>query len=83
MQRAATEFFEVWSEWAKAWASNPNGECLQWRWLKSGYCNGGECAEARQVGTVQVRDSKLGDASPVLEYPPGTWKVFLSEVRGA
>lgn len=71
----------IWTAWVKSQGSNPNGECLEWRWLKSSYSNGGDmCVEARQRGTVQVRDSKLGDASPVVEYTPAAWRAFITRL---
>lgn len=38
------------------------------------------CVEARRplAGVVLVRDSKLGDDSPVLEWTVGEWTAFLS-----
>ncbi|HEU5129330.1 MAG TPA: DUF397 domain-containing protein [Glycomyces sp.] len=37
--------------------------------------------EARQASSlVQVRDSKLGDASPILDASPADWRSFLAAV---
>ena len=33
-------------------------------------------------GTVGVRDSKQGDASPVLEFTASEWEAFVGGVRG-
>jgi len=55
----------IGEDWAKSTHSNPNGACL----------------EARQDGTVQVRDSVLGDASPVQGYAPAAWQDFLARAR--
>jgi Domain of unknown function (DUF397) len=53
------------ADWAKSSASNPNGECL----------------EARDVGVVQVRDSKIAATSPVLTFSPAAWETFLVTLR--
>ena len=53
-------------------------------WRKSSHCDGGACAEVALVavpGEVLVRDSKLGDASPILTFTPAEWAVFLGQVR--
>lgn len=52
-------------------------------WAKSTRSSGGNgCVEGRLVdGGVAVRDSKLGDASPVLEFGSGAWQALLSEVK--
>lgn len=58
-------------------------------WRKSSYSsNGGQsCVEARRRpagGTgpaVQVRDSTLGDASPVLTVTPRAFRALLGSVR--
>ncbi len=72
----------IWSEWVKSTHSLATGNCLKWRWLKSSYSNPtGACVEARQRGTVQVRDSTLGDASPVTEYTRAAWKAFIAQIR--
>lgn len=48
--------------WRKASASNPT-DCVQ-------------LAEAEGGGTL-VRDSKLGDSSPVLHFTPSEMKAFI------
>jgi hypothetical protein len=48
-------------------------------WLKSSLSSGGDnCVEVRQDdnGVVSVRDSKLGEASPVLSFAPTEWVAF-------
>ncbi|GLZ75955.1 hypothetical protein Afil01_07620 [Actinorhabdospora filicis] len=52
-------------------------------WRKSSRSGGnqGQCVEARtDVVTVDVRDSKLGDASPILAVAPADWRGFLATV---
>lgn len=46
----------------------------------------GQCAEVAswgksRRGVIGVRDSKLGVASPVLEFSPGAWQAFTGSLR--
>lgn len=42
----------------------------------------GNCVELRLgEGAVQVRDSKLGDASPIFELAPADYAVLLAEFK--
>jgi hypothetical protein len=42
----------------------------------------GDCVEIRLSDeAVQVRDSKLGDASPVLDLDPAAYAVLLAEFK--
>jgi hypothetical protein len=52
-------------------------------WTKSSYSgNNNGCVEvARLQGTVFVRDSKLGEGSPVLAFTPHEWACFVAGVR--
>ena len=81
------------SEWKKSSYSAANGACLEWRrssysfsngncleWRKSSFSNpNGECVEV--AAGVQVRDSRLGDASPVLSFPAAAWAAFTGGLR--
>lgn len=53
-------------------------------WRKSSRSSGGAndaCVEARQAGRmVEVRDTKLGEASPILGASPADWHGFLSAI---
>ena len=71
--------------WRKSGYSFSNGNCVEARWRKSSRSHAnGNCAEARASGgMVQVRDSKLGDASPVLSFAQGDWSAFVAGVKGA
>lgn len=54
------------------------------KWRKSSRSgnNQGECVEvATEVERTLVRDSKLGETSPVLGFSPGAWKRFLSTLK--
>lgn len=53
-------------------------------WRKSSRSNGGggACVEVAQVtDATGVRDSKLGEASPILALTNEAWTAFLSEVK--
>lgn len=48
-----------------------------WKSSRSGN-TGGACVEARtHGGLIQVRDTKLGAASPVLDVSPAEWAALL------
>lgn len=57
-------------------------------WGKSSYSggSGGNCVEARQQGNsenlvVQLRDSQLGAASPILSVPPSAFRRMLTALK--
>lgn len=53
-------------------------------WRKSSHSggNGGDCVEVASLGhRAGVRDSKLGDASPVLRVPAGSLVALLDGIR--
>ena len=52
-------------------------------WRTASDCNGASsCVEVASVdGCILVRDSKLGDASPVLRVPVPAWWSFLAAVK--
>jgi hypothetical protein len=63
-------------------------ERLSAEWQKSSYsANGGQnCVEARKQGAesgpvVQLRDSQLGSASPVLTVSPRAFRALLRSIR--
>lgn len=48
-------------------------------WKRSTRCSSGGCVEVRHNnGRVVLRDSKLGDDSPELEFTPAEWDSFLA-----
>lgn len=74
------------SEWRKSSrSSNTGGDCVEARflsheWKKSSRSGntGDACVEARaQHGVIQVRDTKLGAASPILAASPAAWAALL------
>ncbi len=56
---------------------------LNWRKSTFSNGNGGSCVEVADLpdGGRAVRDTKLGEASPVLRYTEAEWKAFLAGVR--
>jgi len=51
-------------------------------WRKSSRSGGqGNCVEARLNGTPEIRDSKMGDASPVLELSRDAFVALLNNVK--
>ncbi|THV42817.1 DUF397 domain-containing protein [Glycomyces buryatensis] len=73
------------NEWKKSSRSgNQGGDCLEARWKKSSRSSnqGGDCVEARtHAGVVQVRDTKLGEASPILDLSPADWRAILADQK--
>lgn len=46
------------------------------------FCADGICVEVRFAdGCVEVRDSKLGDSSPVFRYTTGAWRWLLASIE--
>ena len=53
-------------------------------WQKSSFCNGASsCVEVAALadGGVALRDSKLGDNSPILRFTSGEWAAFTAGAR--
>jgi len=51
-------------------------------WRKSSRSgSGGNCVEARLNGTPEIRDSKMGEASPVLELSRNDFVALLNNVK--
>ncbi|MQM24133.1 DUF397 domain-containing protein [Glycomyces albidus] len=71
-------------EWKKSSRSGQTGgQCVEARWKKSSRSGstGGACVEVRGQGDViQVRDTKLGEDSPILDASPSDWRGFLTAV---
>ena len=62
-----------------------SGECAEiGAWRRASLCNGGACVEAGSGdAVVGVRDSQLGDASPVLVFSGGAWERFTAALKAA
>lgn len=73
--------------WRKSsYSDGQGGNCVEARvapWRKSSYSDnqGGNCVEARVAGLPQIRDSKLGDDSPILTLDQSTFAGFLATVK--
>jgi len=51
-------------------------------WTTASGCANDSCVEVDLTGrSVKVRDGKLGDDSPVLEFTPDEWAAFQSGAR--
>jgi len=53
----------------------------KWRKSSRSNPNGGNCVEARLNGTPEIRDSKMGDVSPVLELSRNDFVALLNNVK--
>lgn len=62
---------------------NLNEGPLDEQWRKATRSNNnGACAQVRKIDDViQVRDSKLGEASPILGFNEVEWAAFLDGAR--
>ncbi|MEV0698849.1 DUF397 domain-containing protein [Saccharopolyspora sp. NPDC050389] len=68
--------------WRKSSRSNGTGNCVEVGWRSYSAANG-SCVEIGQgVDLVGLRDSKLGDASPVLAVSRARWADFVAAVKG-
>ncbi|MEU8538788.1 DUF397 domain-containing protein [Streptomyces sp. NPDC048717] len=69
--------------WFKSsYSGSEGGACLEvaYNWRKSSYSGsqGGACVEvATHPAAVHVRDSKLGETSPVFTVSPTAWNAFV------
>ncbi len=53
-------------------------------WRKSTRCASAACVEVAEDGSgggVHVRDSKLGDDSPVVTFEQADWRAFVTDLR--
>jgi hypothetical protein len=75
------------SEWKKSSRSSQSGgQCVEARYLTNEWRkasrsdqSGGNCVEARAIDSVvQVRDTKLGEDSPILDVAPRDWLALLA-----
>ena len=50
-------------------------------WLRPARCETGNCVEiADFAGDVLIRDSKLGESSPVLHFTWAEWRAFVDDI---
>ena len=53
-----------------------------WRKAKASGADGNNCVEVRKrEGAFQVRDSKLGEASPIFDFSPDTLAALIRSSR--
>ncbi|MFI2739018.1 DUF397 domain-containing protein [Streptomyces sp. NPDC018711] len=76
MSAAALSWFK------SSYSGSEGGACLEvaYDWRKSSYSSdeGGDCVEvAAHPAAVHVRDSKLGESSPVFSVSPAAWGSFV------
>jgi hypothetical protein len=52
-------------------------------WRTSSFTDNGTCVEVADLpdGGRLVRDTKLGEASPVLRYTAAEWRAFIDGVK--
>jgi len=56
-----------------------NGSCVEVAWTRSSYCSSGGCVEVGgDDGRILLRNSKLGEDSPVIEFTPAAWTAFVT-----
>jgi hypothetical protein len=74
-------------EWQKSSRSGSQGDCVELRlgpdWQKSSHSAAQtDCVELRQrADVVQVRDSKLGDASPILGLDATSYASVIKHLK--
>jgi hypothetical protein len=72
-------------EWRKSSHSLNEVSCVEVAevWRRAAGCEAGHCVEiADAPDVVLVRDSKLGDNSPVLTFDREAWAGFVAGVKG-
>jgi hypothetical protein len=70
--------------WRKSSRSGNTAECVEvGNWRKSTRSgNEGDCVEAgNSSANVAVRDTKLGESSPVLSFAPEQWRTFILSTK--
>ncbi|MEO6082448.1 MAG: DUF397 domain-containing protein [Umezawaea sp.] len=70
--------------WFTSSYSSANAQCVEaaFIWFTSSYSSAdAECVEAAFIpGHTLLRDSKLGEGSPVLAFGPARWASFTSAI---
>lgn len=71
------------ARWIRSSFSNAQTDCVELAWIKSSYSQTQDnCVELAQLGDrIGIRDSKKGDASPVLRFTPAGLVAFITEAR--
>lgn len=69
------------SKWRKSTRSGDQGNCVEWR-KSSRSANQGDCVELRkEAGDFLVRDSKLGESSPVFGIGSDSFAAMLDNLK--
>ena len=68
--------------WRKSTFSGGEGNCVEVAnpWRKSTR-SVNSCVEVARDSVVLVRDTKLGEDSPVLAVTPAAWTAFVNRIR--
>lgn len=68
------------AEWRRS-SHCESGNCLEVAWTKSTHSGADGCVEIAPGEVVLMRDSKIGEASPVLSFGLAAWRAFIEDVR--
>jgi hypothetical protein len=69
------------SKWRRSTRSGNQGNCVEWR-KSSRSANQGDCVEFRSVADgFLVRDSKLGDTSPIFGVDSENFSALLDNLK--
>lgn len=66
--------------WRKSTFSGNAGNCVEVAWRKSSRSNQ-SCVEVAATSDVLVRDSKLGEQSPILKLSASAWTQFVGSIK--
>lgn len=67
--------------WRKSSFSGNSGNCVEVADFRKSSHSEQSCVEVGSTTEVLVRDTKLGEDSPVLRVAPEAWKSFLASIR--
>lgn len=67
--------------WTKSSYCDSANSCVEVAWTKSTHSGADGCVEIAAGEAVLMRDSKIGEASPVLAFDLAAWRAFIEDVR--